>query len=110
MVIANGKFKEINTILDIVHGKKIGTFFTVAENNGISVEDQAIKGSCLNYSINMQSALRWSAESLLSEAYPGLRQACKMKSFTTINNRFYLLTIVVKFSILHACGSPAYAF
>lgn len=43
VVIANGKFKEINTILDIVHGKKIGTFFTMAENNNLSVEDQAVK-------------------------------------------------------------------
>jgi len=43
VVIANGKFKEINTINDILHGKKIGTFFTVAENNGPTVEDQAVK-------------------------------------------------------------------
>ena len=44
VVIANGHFKEMNTINDIVNGKKIGTFFTTAEENGNSADDMAIKG------------------------------------------------------------------
>lgn len=43
VVIANGQFKEINTINDIVNGKKIGTFFTYAEKDVVPVEDQAVK-------------------------------------------------------------------
>jgi len=43
VVIANGHFKEMNTINDIVNGKKIGTFFTTAEENGNSADDMAIK-------------------------------------------------------------------
>ena len=45
VVIANGQFKETNIIKDILKGKKIGTFFTIAENEVSSVEDQAIKGN-----------------------------------------------------------------
>lgn len=43
VVIANGQFKEINTIKDIVDGRKIGTFFTMAKDEGVSAEDLAIK-------------------------------------------------------------------
>lgn len=44
VVIANGQFKEINTISDIVNGRKIGTFFTHAERDVVPIEDQAIRG------------------------------------------------------------------
>ena len=44
VVIANGQFKEINTVNDIVNGQKIGTFFTYAEKDIVPIEDQAIKG------------------------------------------------------------------
>ena len=44
VVIANGQFKEINTVNDIVNGKKIGTFFTYAERDIVPIEDQAVKG------------------------------------------------------------------
>jgi len=43
VVIANGQFKEINTVNDIVNGKKIGTFFTYAERDIVPIEDQAIR-------------------------------------------------------------------
>eukprot|EP00794_Sanderia_malayensis_P005426 gene5426-6105_t len=43
VVIANGEFKETNLIKDIVDGRRCGTFFTLAEKVGPSVEDQAIK-------------------------------------------------------------------
>ena len=53
MVIANGQFKEINTINDIVNGQKIGTFFTYAERDIIPIEDQAIKGLFFNKKISL---------------------------------------------------------
>lgn len=43
VVIANGQFKEVNIVNDIVNGKKIGTFFTIAETNGPTAEDLAVK-------------------------------------------------------------------
>ncbi|XP_066913761.1 delta-1-pyrroline-5-carboxylate synthase-like [Clytia hemisphaerica] len=43
VVIANGQFKEINTVNDIVNGKKIGTFFTYAERDIVPIEDQAVR-------------------------------------------------------------------
>ena len=45
VVIANGEFKDANIIKDIVYGRRIGTFFTLAEKVGASIEDQAAKGS-----------------------------------------------------------------
>ena len=45
VVIANGEFKDANIIKDIVNGRRIGTFFTLAEKVGASIEDQAAKGS-----------------------------------------------------------------
>lgn len=47
VVIANGQFKEVNIVNDIVNGKKIGTFFTIAETNGPTAEDLAVKGGYL---------------------------------------------------------------
>jgi len=44
VVIANGQFKEINTVKDILNGKRIGTFFTHSERDIVPTEDQAIKG------------------------------------------------------------------
>ena len=44
-MIANGEFKDANIIKDIVNGRRIGTFFTLAERVGASIEDQAAKGS-----------------------------------------------------------------
>ena len=44
VVIANGQFKEIYTVKDIVNGKQIGTFFTHAERDVLAIEDQAVKG------------------------------------------------------------------
>ncbi|XP_065071424.1 delta-1-pyrroline-5-carboxylate synthase-like isoform X4 [Rhopilema esculentum] len=43
VVIANGEFKDANIIKDIVNGRRIGTFFTLAEKIGASIEDQAAK-------------------------------------------------------------------
>lgn len=43
VVIANGEFKDANIIKDIVNGRRIGTFFTLAERVGASIEDQAAK-------------------------------------------------------------------
>ena len=42
VVIADG-FAD-NTILDVVHGKKVGTFFTAAKSTGTPVEEQAANG------------------------------------------------------------------
>lgn len=42
MVIANGKTDK--TILNIIDGKKIGTFFTDIPNHGVPVDIQAMKG------------------------------------------------------------------
>ncbi len=44
VVIANGDFKESNVIKKIVDGRRMGTFFTLAEKVGASIEDQAAKG------------------------------------------------------------------
>lgn len=44
VVIANGEFKDANIIKHIVNGRRIGTFFTLAEKVGASIEDQAAKG------------------------------------------------------------------
>ncbi|XP_065649444.1 delta-1-pyrroline-5-carboxylate synthase isoform X3 [Hydra vulgaris] len=43
VVIANGVFKDTTIITDILDGKKIGTFFTDAENEGPTSEEQALK-------------------------------------------------------------------
>ena len=43
-----------------------------------------------------------------SESYPGYPQISKMKHFAIIFNKFYRLTIIVKFFILDVSGSYGY--
>ena len=43
-----------------------------------------------------------------SESYPGYPQISKMKHFAIIFNKFYRLTIIVKFFILAVSGSDGY--
>lgn len=59
-MIANGEFKEANIIKDIVSGRRIGTFFTLAEKVGASIEDQAAKGAYL-IQFGIQFKLRFKA-------------------------------------------------
>ena len=46
MVIANGVGSEYHALSKIMSGAKIGTFFSLAEQTGPSVEEQAIEGDC----------------------------------------------------------------
>lgn len=41
VVIANGTGEDYHIIRDIINGRNVGTFFTLAEKVGPSVEDQA---------------------------------------------------------------------
>ena len=50
VVIADG-FAD-KTILDVVHGKKVGTFFTAAKATGTPVEEQAASGENWGYYLN----------------------------------------------------------
>ena len=45
VVIANGTGEYYHTIRDIIGGRKLGTFFTMAKESESSVEEQASKGS-----------------------------------------------------------------
>ena len=45
MVIANGVGAEYYALSKIMNGRKIGTFFSLAEETGPSVEEQAEEGN-----------------------------------------------------------------
>lgn len=46
VVIANGVGSEYHALSKIMSGSKIGTFFSLAEQTGPSVEEQAMEGDC----------------------------------------------------------------
>lgn len=48
MVIANGVGSTYNALSKIMEGRKIGTFFSMAEKTGPSVEEQADDGNRCN--------------------------------------------------------------
>ena len=50
VAIANGCGTDYHAIRDIINGRRVGTFFTLAQEVGPSVQDQASKGlTILNF-------------------------------------------------------------
>lgn len=70
VVIANGTGEYYHTIRDIIDGRKLGTFFTMAKESESSVEDQASKGArhhkCIVHTSPYKSTVYFSAPGHLS--------------------------------------------